>query len=89
MGGTSRRRKSPCGWLPGEGLDRFPATVVAVDRREAVALVGVDVDGSATIPSPVTVESLGRLDVEPGVSVVASFKAMATRATLAVARSRR
>lgn len=62
-------------------LNRFSGTVVAVDRREAVALVGVEIGDSVTVSALVTVESLERLGLAPGVDVVASFKATATRAT--------
>jgi len=62
-------------------------TVAAVDSREAVALVAVDVADGVTILALVTRESVRRLDIEPGRSVVVSFKATATRATPAAAHA--
>ncbi|MFC6905327.1 TOBE domain-containing protein [Halalkalicoccus tibetensis] len=67
---------------PGEtsARNRFPATVEAVERGEAVARVRLAVDGTPLV-ALVTRTSVERLGLEPGREVVASFKATATRAT--------
>lgn len=67
--------------------NRFPGTVESVDHRESVARVSVGVGGGVTIEALVTVESVERLDLQPGTEVVASFKATATRATPAIGDS--
>lgn len=61
--------------------NRFPGTVEAVDRRESLARTSVAVGGGVTVPALVTDESVERLGLSPGVEVVVSFKATATRAT--------
>lgn len=61
--------------------NHLSGVVVAVDRREAVARVSVEVAGGVTIPALVTVDSIDGLDLAPGSEVVASFKATSTRAT--------
>lgn len=69
---------------PAEGTsarNRFRGTVEAVDEREAVATVTVDVGGDARLRVVVTRASLERLSIEPGAEVVATFKATAARAT--------
>lgn len=60
--------------------NRFPGTVVDVDRGESVARVAVDIGAPEPATAVLTHESLNRLDLEPGTDVVASFKATATRA---------
>lgn len=62
--------------------NRFPATVTAVDRGEAVVAVTLDCGGE-TLYALVTADSADRLDLAAGVDVVASFKATATHATRA------
>jgi molybdate transport system regulatory protein len=61
--------------------NRFSGEVVAVDRGESISRVSVDVGADAPLVALVTEESRERLGLEPGRSVVASFKATATRAT--------
>ena len=61
--------------------NRFSGEVVGVDRGEAVCRVSVAVGADAPLVTLVTEESRERLDIEPGRTVVASFKATATRAT--------
>jgi molybdate transport system regulatory protein len=61
--------------------NRFAGTVVGVDSGTAVARVAVDVGAADPLLALVTHESRDRLGLEPGVEVVASFKATATRAT--------
>jgi molybdate transport system regulatory protein len=69
---------------PGEGAtsarNRLPGTVGRVDRRETVATVAVDVGADRPLLALVTVDSVERLGVEPGVEVVATWKATATGA---------
>ena len=74
---------------PGHSSARnhLAGVVAAVDRREAVARVGVEVAGEVTIPALVTVDSIEGLALAPGVDVVVSFKATATRATPAAGES--
>ncbi|WP_101294128.1 TOBE domain-containing protein [Halegenticoccus soli] len=61
--------------------NRFPGTVAGVDRGEAIVRVAVDVGGDGPLVALVTADSADGLAIEPGRSVVASFKATATRAT--------
>lgn len=61
--------------------NRFRGTVTDVDRHEAIARVAVDVGLPTPVTAVVTVGSLDRLGLEPGVPVVASAKATATHAT--------
>jgi len=60
--------------------NRFAGTVTAVDRGTALARVTIDVGAASSLVVVVTVDSVDRLDLEPGREVVASFKATATRA---------
>ena len=60
--------------------NRLEGTVARVDVGEAVATVTVEVGGDTSLAALVTVDSAGRLGLEPGVPVVATFKATATRA---------
>lgn len=60
--------------------NRLEGTVADVEHGVAVARVDVDV-GPTTLPALVTADSADRLDLAPGRTVVASFKATATRAT--------
>jgi molybdate transport system regulatory protein len=59
--------------------NRLRGTVATVEERAAVAVVTVDVDAPTPLTAVVTAESAARLDLAPGVAVVASFKATATR----------
>jgi len=61
--------------------NRFSGTVTAVDTGESVARVAVDIGAAVPLLALVTLESLDRLDLEPGAAVVAAFKSTATRAT--------
>lgn len=61
--------------------NRFSGTVTEIAREEAVALVTVQVDGGVSVRVLVTLASLETLGLVPGESVVATFKATATRAT--------
>ncbi|WP_440007166.1 TOBE domain-containing protein [Halomicrococcus sp. SG-WS-1] len=61
--------------------NRFAGEVASVERGEAVARVVVDVDADAPLAALVTMDSVEKLALRPGVGVVASFKATATRAT--------
>jgi molybdate transport system regulatory protein len=61
--------------------NRFSGEVVGVDRGEAVCRVSVAVGADEPLVALVTEESRGRLDLQPGREVVASFKATATRTT--------
>ncbi|ELZ23624.1 transcriptional regulator, ModE family protein [Halosimplex carlsbadense 2-9-1] len=63
--------------------NRFRGEVVDVDRGEGTALVRIDVGAEDPLVVRVTETSLDGLGLEPGVDVVASFKATATRATAA------
>lgn len=70
---------------PAEGhtsaRNRFEGRVRGVDRGEAVSLVRVDVGAEEPLSALVTEASRERLGLEPGGSIVASFKATATHAT--------
>lgn len=59
--------------------NRLDGVVEAVDASEAVAVATVDVDAPTPLTAIVTVDSVGKLGLEPGTPVVASFKATATR----------
>lgn len=61
--------------------NRFSGTVTFLDRGEAVVRVLLDVGSAAPLTALVTVESVDRLSLALDDSVVASFKATATRAT--------
>ncbi|MEE6209861.1 TOBE domain-containing protein [Salarchaeum sp. III] len=61
--------------------NRFEGTVASVDRGEAVSLVSVEAGTDTPVFALVTEDSRERLDLREGRSVVASFKATATRAT--------
>ena len=61
--------------------NRFPGTVSRVDSGESIAHVSVDIGADVRVLALVTHDSLDRLGLEPGVDVVAAFKATATRAT--------
>lgn len=60
--------------------NRLPGTVRRLDRRETVATAVVDVGAARPLRALVTVDSVDRLGLEPGVEVVATWKATATRA---------
>jgi molybdate transport system regulatory protein len=60
--------------------NRFQGTVEAVDKGTALARVTIDVGAASPLVVVVTMDSVDRLDLEPGRVVVASFKATATRA---------
>ncbi|MFB6205144.1 MAG: TOBE domain-containing protein [Haloglomus sp.] len=63
--------------------NRLRGSVTAVERGESVAHVRARVegdDGSVELVALVTLESVDRLGLSPGVGVVATFKATATRA---------
>jgi len=61
--------------------NRFEGSVVDVDAGASVVRVAVDVGAADPLRAVVTSDSADRLGVEPGRTVVASFKATATRAT--------
>ncbi|MBP2250309.1 TOBE domain-containing protein [Halarchaeum nitratireducens] len=61
--------------------NRFEGVVTAVERGDAVVRVAVDIGAGTPIDALLTATSVERLDVEEGASIVASFKATATRAT--------
>jgi molybdate transport system regulatory protein len=61
--------------------NRFSGTVVEIDSGESITRVAVDVGASTPLVALVTNESLDRLDLEPGMDVVAAFKSTATWAT--------
>lgn len=61
--------------------NRLTGTVERVEAGAAVATVVIDVGAPRTVSALVTAESVERLELTPGVDVVASFKATATRAT--------
>lgn len=61
--------------------NRFEGTVVAVDERESVASVRVDIGAEQPLTALVTRDSATELGLAPDVEVVASFKTTATRAT--------
>jgi molybdate transport system regulatory protein len=63
--------------------NRFAGTVVAIDCGTAIGRVAVDVGVGDPLVALLTRESLDRLDLRPEVTVVASFKATATRAIAA------
>lgn len=60
--------------------NRFQGTVEAVDEGTALARATIDVGAASPLVVVVTMDSVDRLDLEPGRAVVASFKATATRA---------
>jgi molybdate transport system regulatory protein len=60
--------------------NRFRGEVVSVDSGVEIAHVGVDVGAPDPVVALVTRDSVERLGLDPGVEVVASFKATATRA---------
>jgi molybdate transport system regulatory protein len=59
--------------------NRFESTVVDVEHGETIARVAVDVGAESPIRALLTRDSRDRLGLEPGVDVVVSFKATATR----------
>lgn len=61
--------------------NRFQGTVVAIDESEAIAYVTVAVTSDLHLRVVITRRSLETLELDPGVDVVATFKATATRAT--------
>lgn len=60
--------------------NRFHGTVAAIDYGEAIAHVTVEVAPDLRLRVTVTRTSVENLGLEPGVAVVAAFKAAATRA---------
>jgi len=61
--------------------NRFEGQVVALDRGEAIIHVTIDIGSDDQLFALVTDDSRRRLWLSPGETVVASFKATATRAT--------
>ncbi|MFB6184884.1 MAG: TOBE domain-containing protein [Haloarculaceae archaeon] len=59
--------------------NRFHGTVVDVEAGERIARIAVDVGAATPLLALVTEDSRGKLGLEPGVDVVASFKATAVR----------
>jgi molybdate transport system regulatory protein len=62
--------------------NRFDGVVSTLDHGDTVATVTVDIGANAPLFALVTTESVERLGLGEDVSVVASFKATATRATV-------
>ena len=62
--------------------NRLRGTVTALDSGEAVVRARLDVGADAPLVALVTADSADRLGLAPGESVVASFKATATRGVL-------
>lgn len=60
--------------------NRFEGTVEDLDREEAIGRVRVDIGQDSRLVALLTDESLERLALDSGDTVVASFKATATRA---------
>jgi molybdate transport system regulatory protein len=60
--------------------NRFQGIVETVDKGTALARVTIDVGAASPLVVVVTMDSVDRLDLQPGRDVVASFKATATRA---------
>ncbi|WP_181685268.1 TOBE domain-containing protein [Halorhabdus salina] len=60
--------------------NRFSGTVSAIDSGEVIADVAVDIAPDLALEVTVTQTSVANLGLEPGVAVVAAFKAAATRA---------
>jgi molybdate transport system regulatory protein len=63
--------------------NRFSGAATGVDRGDAVVEVRVDIGAADPLSALVTVDSADRLGLREGSEVVASFKATATRATVA------
>jgi len=63
--------------------NRFCGAVTDLDRGETIVRVGVDIGAREPLAVLVTHDALAALDLAAGDSVVASFKATATRATAA------
>jgi molybdate transport system regulatory protein len=61
--------------------NRFSGTVTQIDAGESIARVSVEVGAGTPLLALVTHKSLDRLNLEPGLDVVAAFKSTATRAT--------
>jgi len=61
--------------------NRFPGTVVGVERGESISRISVDIGAETPLSALLTNDSLGRLELDIESEVVASFKATATRAT--------
>jgi molybdate transport system regulatory protein len=61
-------------------LNRFHGTVGTIDPGQTVATVEFSVGPDTQLKALVTRSSLERLGLEPGVAIVATFKATATRA---------
>jgi molybdate transport system regulatory protein len=59
--------------------NRLDGTVTSIEVGEGVAYITVDVGAPVTLSAIITVASIDRLGLEEGDSVVASFKATATR----------
>lgn len=60
--------------------NRFPGTVVGVERGAAIAKVAVDAGAGTPLSALVTLDSVEKLGLAPGEDVVVSWKATATRA---------
>lgn len=61
--------------------NRFFGTVTAVVTEGTVAWIKCDIGAETPLMALVTRETVDRLDLEPGIDMVATFKATATRAT--------
>jgi molybdate transport system regulatory protein len=61
--------------------NHLEGTISAIDVGESIACIEIDIGDADPLIALVTSESLRRLDLEPGATVVATFKATATRAT--------
>ncbi len=74
---------SPSDTPPADGTsarNQFDGQVGEIDRGTTIATVSVNIDGADSLAALVTHESLDRLALTEGDSVVATFKATATRA---------
>jgi molybdate transport system regulatory protein len=60
--------------------NQFRGSVTDIERGESLALVRLDVGVETDLAAVVTRDSIAKLDIDPGSTVVASFKATATRA---------
>lgn len=60
--------------------NRFRGEILDIEAGEALARIRIDIGGSTALTALVTRTSVATLNLDPGETVVASFKATATRA---------